>query len=202
MTKLGNSNGENKPNGRGRPNHYEPHADEWNLKAWLLALQGLRNIDICKKLGISTATLFEWQQKYPDFASALKRGRAVACGKLEETLFSLAMGREIEETKTIGILKRDSKGNIIYKDTEKKVPEVIPHRVERVKKVVLPDLGALLACLRAWKPKEWNLAQRMALCGDADAPPVQVELANLTDEQLLKRVQEIASRIQGNSGGG
>lgn len=166
---------EKAPKPRGRPGKYEEKANEYNLKAWLLAVEGKRNKELAAGLGISASTLFEWQQKHEDFSSAVKRGRAVACGKLEETLYSLAQGREIEETKIIGQPVKDEKGNIVMENdpiTGQRKPKIRPSRVEKVKKVVLPDREAILACLRAWKPKDWNLPQRHALGGDPEAPPL------------------------------
>lgn len=181
----------------GRHSKYEAHPDEWNLKVWLLASQGKTNKQICEELEISTQTLFGWQQKHPGFSSGVISGRLVACGKLEETLFNLAMGREIEESKTIGILKKDDKGNIVYEDDGKggKKPSIIPHRVERVKKVVLPDRESLLACLRVWKPEQWNKAARLALGGDPDGTPLQI--TSLSDEELTALVIEQMEKKKG-----
>ena len=179
----------------GRHSKYEQKPDEWNLKVWLLAAQGKHNKEICKVLGISIGTLQWWREKHPDFLSGLERGRMVAAGRLEETLYNLAVGGiEAEESRVEGIIKKDSKGNIIYDGQHR--PVTVPHKIIKVKKTALPDRESLLACLRVWKPQDWDKATRLHLGGDEDAPPLQVQLTNLTDDDLMKMVTDIAARKQ------
>jgi len=179
----------------GRHSKYEQKPDEYNLKAWLLAVEGKRNIDIATGLHISTRAIHDWQHKYPEFRSALQRGRAIAAGRLEETLYNLAVGGlPSEESRVEGIIKKDSKGNIVY-DAQNH-PVTVPHKIIKVKKTALPDRESLLACLRVWKPQDWDKATRLHLGGDEDAPPLQVQLTNLTDDDLMKMVTDIAARKQ------
>ncbi len=56
--------------------------------------------EIAKKLGISRATFFEYQNKYADFSDALKTGERIMDGKVEDSLLKECVGYEYEETTT------------------------------------------------------------------------------------------------------
>jgi transposase-like protein len=47
-------------------------------------------VQIAKNIGITTSTLYEWKNKYPDFSEALKESKEVADFEVESALFKKA----------------------------------------------------------------------------------------------------------------
>lgn len=60
------------------------------LEGW--AREGLTDKQIQEKIGISYTTFYEWKKKYPEFADALKRGKAPVDFKVENQLLKSALG--------------------------------------------------------------------------------------------------------------
>lgn len=69
-----------------------------HVKSW--RSEGAELDEIAKKLGIARATLFEYQNKYSDFADALKTGEKIMDSKVEDSLIKECVGYEYEETVT------------------------------------------------------------------------------------------------------
>lgn len=82
-----------------RPNKYlkEVQYRLGEVEDW--AMQGLTNKQIAGNLGISEGRLYEWQNDFPEFREALKRGKGVADYEVENALYRSAMGYEVEEVK-------------------------------------------------------------------------------------------------------
>ncbi len=53
---------------------------------------GYTDKQLCKLLGINTQTINNYKKEYPEFFESLKRGKAIADGKVELALFQRAMG--------------------------------------------------------------------------------------------------------------
>ena len=60
------------PQSVGRPEKYE---DTFPLLAEGYAREGMIDKEIAAKLGVSEATFYEYQKKYPEFSEAIKRGK-------------------------------------------------------------------------------------------------------------------------------
>lgn len=80
---------------------------------------GLDDKDIIHNIGISVETFYQWVNKYPEFAEALKSGRVTAIQEVENELFNLAMGRTEKVTTTEYV---DEKGNKSIKRVTEKLP--------------------------------------------------------------------------------
>ena len=70
---------------------------EWLEKDKLLLLSGwardgLRDEDIALKCGIGISTLYEWKNRFPDIADALKKGKEVVDYEVENALLKKALG--------------------------------------------------------------------------------------------------------------
>ena len=65
------------------------------LRGW--ARIGLTDEQIAKNCGIAACTLYEWKNKYPEIADALKKGKARADTEVENALFRRATGYEYDE---------------------------------------------------------------------------------------------------------
>lgn len=55
------------------------------------ARDGLTNEQIAHNMGISAATLYEWQSKYVEISDALKKGKEVVDYEVENALLTAAM---------------------------------------------------------------------------------------------------------------
>lgn len=84
---------------------------------------GLSDKQIAHNMGISETAYYEWKNRFPAFAEAIKKAKGVPDLELENAMFDLATGRTyVEETKSI-----------LDPNTGKLL------RIERVKKQVPPN---------------------------------------------------------------
>lgn len=56
--------------------------------------------EIADKLGVSRTTVFKYQNDYPDFADALKKGKEIVDSEVENSLIKECIGYTYEETTT------------------------------------------------------------------------------------------------------
>lgn len=64
------------------------------------AREGLSDCQIAQKMGISTSTFCEWQNKFPEFSEAIKKGKAPVDIEVENALLKRALGYDYEEVIT------------------------------------------------------------------------------------------------------
>ena len=147
---------------RGRKNAYEekilPRLEE--IKAW--CRDGLRDKDICVLLKVSLATFYKWKSLKPELSDALKETKSIADLRVENSLYSRAMGYEYEET--VQEVKTDAKGEIREKHLKKTV------------KTVLPDVTAQIFWLKNRKPDKWRERKKDDYSEEVVALPVKVEV--------------------------
>ena len=67
------------------------------LSAWARA--GLTDEKIAKQIGISRSTLAEWKNKHKSIADALSSGKEFADRLVENSLYKMALGFYVNETK-------------------------------------------------------------------------------------------------------
>ena len=75
----------------GRKSKYGDFVDRKGLvlvRGW--ARHGLTDVQIAKNIGITTSTLYEWKNKYPEFSEALKESKEVADFEVENALYKKA----------------------------------------------------------------------------------------------------------------
>lgn len=60
------------------------------IQSW--ALSGLTNEQIADNMGVNVSTIYEWCNKYPEFANALKRAKSIADEEVENALYKRALG--------------------------------------------------------------------------------------------------------------
>lgn len=117
---------------------------------------GMTRDDLAKYLKISSATLFEWQNKYPEFANALVNERHIADTNVASALYLRAMG---QATKTIRkVVTREDGQQEIHEITE-----TLP-----------PDSHAARYWLNNRAPKQWR--DRIEVTG-ADGQALAVNLS-------------------------
>jgi len=129
--------------------------DDFPLLAEDYARQGLIDKEIAAKLGIGLRTLYEYQNKYPQFLQAIKRGKKPVDVEVENSLLKRAKGYEYEET------------TVEYKPSKSKDEKAKPTKVKKTKKQVIPDVTALIFWLKNRRPDLWKDKQEVGLSGNA-----------------------------------
>ena len=138
---------------RGPGKYHDWITEEGLLKIEGWARDGLTDEQIAHNIGIARGTLYTWKDKYSDIDDALKKGKEVIDRQVENALLKRALGYEYEEVKQI--VEKDEMG----KDRK---------RVEKIKKVVLPDTTAQIFWLKNRKPSEWRDRQNLEVEGNLD----------------------------------
>lgn len=126
---------------------FPARAEDW-------ARQGLRDEDIAKKLGIHKSTFYEYLKTYPDFADALKKGKAPIDFEVENALLKRARGFEYEEV------------HIEYKPGKGEDDKLIPVHIKKVKKFVAPDTAAIAFWLKNRRSRKWRDRHDFAIDGN------------------------------------
>lgn len=126
----------------GRKGKYEEWLTEDGLttvEGW--ARDGLTDEQIAHNIGIAGRTYYEWQERFPQFAQAIKKGKAPVDIQVENALLKRALGYEYEETTTEIIENPDG--------TKRK-------HIKKVTKMVLPDTLAQFFWLKNRRPDKWR----------------------------------------------
>lgn len=86
------------------------------------ARQGMLDVDIARKLGVSVGTLNAYKNRYPEFCAALKRGKAPVDFEVENALLKRALGCTVKETRVE--TAKDESGNKLIKKylIEREIP--------------------------------------------------------------------------------
>ena len=161
------------PKKRGRKTIYTP----WFAStAEKIALRGCTDLEISEILGINSDTLYQWKNRHPEFAEAIKRGKNDPNQKVIAALYQKAIGgEEVEETHVEGTVDEDGKN-------------VGNRHVRKVRKKTAPDITAIkfIACNRM--PKEWKDRQDINLSGEVATinKTMLEQLDGLPDEKLDK----------------
>lgn len=130
------------------------------IKGW--ARDGLTNEQIANNLGINVSTIYDYQNKYPEFAEALKKGKEIIDYEVENALLKRALGYNYEE-------------KTYEKTYNKELDKYTETLIKRVTKQVAPDTTALIFWLKNRKPQQWrdkidvekeNKVQRIEIIND------------------------------------
>lgn len=158
---------EEQQNNVGRPTKWEDVKEKLFLvENW--AKEGLTNADISKKLNIAMSTFCEYQNRYPEFKEALKKGKEIIDYEVENALLKRALGYNYEE-KTY-----ESKFN-------KETGEYEETLTKRVTKEVSPDTTAQIFWLKNRKPELWADKQQIDTTKE---PTININMVN--NENLEK----------------
>ncbi|AKU43338.1 terminase small subunit [Bacillus phage Silence] len=76
------------------------------IRGWSMA--GSTDKDICEMLEISHDTFYKWKRERSEFADALKRGKHIANGEIQNSAYKQAMGYYVEVTEPMKV--RDEYG--------------------------------------------------------------------------------------------
>ena len=130
----------------GRKGKYE----EWLTPDGLLRVQGwardgLTDEQIASNMGVGTSAFYEWQSKFPEFAEAIKKGKAPVDIQVENALLKRAMGYTVTET-----VKE------VYREGDTKNGKVISSHIREITKEIPPDVGAIIFWLKNRRPGRWR----------------------------------------------
>ncbi|MFA6115667.1 MAG: hypothetical protein WC729_16830 [Sphingomonas sp.] len=120
---------------KGRPTGYRP---EFAEKARSLCRLGVDNADLAEIFSVSSATLYRWLDKYPDFGLAVAMGRGEYAGLAAPSLYKRAIGYKYRATCVYGI---NSARPVLVEYDQR----------------VLPDPKVALRWLRNRQPARWRL---------------------------------------------
>ena len=117
------------------------------IEGW--ARDGLTDEQIFENIGIASRTFYEWKEKFPQFAQALKKGKAPVDYHVENALYKKATGYTITLKKP---MKVKTKKQITGKG------EITEERIEYVDEEVYiaPDTTAQIFWLKNRRPDKWR----------------------------------------------
>ena len=114
------------------------------------AKDGLTDVEIAEKIGVSRKTLYEWAKNYEAFGEALARSRTKANRAVEGALYKRAVGY------TTKVKKNYKLREVKYDQTGKKLSEK-ERLVTAYDEVHVPaDVGAQKFWLANREPEEWR----------------------------------------------
>ena len=117
---------------------------------------------IADAFGIAIVTIYEWMEKYPDFAKAITGTRHFADEKVAAALYSKAVGYKRKVTKAM-----QHNGNVVMAEYEEQMP---------------PDTAAAFIWLKNRQPELWR--DRHEITG-ADGKPLEVALSWVSGRQVV-----------------
>jgi DNA-binding XRE family transcriptional regulator len=144
------------------------------------ARDGYRDEDIYNTLGIARQTYYNWMEKYPEFAEAVRKGKRVVDAEIENKLLDNARGHVFwEETQELAKVKNPETGRI----EEKLIT------TKKVLKYVKPDTTAQIFWLKNRKPDVWRDKQHVEHEGQIGV----TGLDYMSDEELEKALKEMGA---------
>lgn len=122
------------------------------IRGW--ARDGMTNLEIAGKMGISEETFYKWQREHAEFSEALKKGKEVIDREVEEALNKKTLGYTVTVEKMVK-LKR-----VTYENGKKVCEEeyLEPCTEEQY---IPPDTTAQIFWLKNRKPKDWRDKQEI-----------------------------------------
>ncbi|MBA7615383.1 hypothetical protein ES703_22664 [subsurface metagenome] len=120
------------------------YTEDFPLMAEDLARQGLTNIQIARKLGISKDTFYEYQKIYPEFSDSIKKGKRPVDIEVENALLKRAMGYGYEEVHAEYNMDKEGK------------QKAFPSKIRKIKKQIVADVTAQIFWLKNRRPKLWK----------------------------------------------
>lgn len=133
----------------------------WAMAGWDFEM-------IAEGMQISTSTLREWRKKFPAISAALKRGRAQAIARVENSLFRRAVGYTYNE-------------DTFVEKVNEKTGEKEMVLAKRVTKHVPADTTAQIFLLTNRSPDDWKRNRTEVLLDDEDKGTGVIMLAEKTD---------------------
>lgn len=134
---------------------------------------GATDADMARILGVSIRTVRSWQVSNPEFARALRVGKAAADSNVERSLYQRAIGFAHEDTDI-----RVVKGKVVKTEVVKHYP---------------PDTTACIFWLKNRNRKDWRDRIDAAVGGPEEGAPIPVE--QQVDPRLLSLVEQFLDQV-------
>ena len=123
------------------------------LEGW--ARDGLSDEQIAHNIGIRTSTFYEWSNRFPEFAEAIKKKKALVDYEVENALHKRALGYKVTLKKPIKVKTKKQ-----LKDKGLIEEEHIEYAEEEV--YIPPDTAAQIFWLKNRRPDKWRDKQAAA----------------------------------------
>ena len=147
-------------------------ADYIQRASELILLTGATDLALAKAFGVSKATITNWKREHPEFLASVKKAKDIWDTKeVEGSLLKRARGFSYNETTYEPAAAADSKTG--------KAKLV---KTKRVRKLVVPDVGAICFWLKNRNPKRWKDIKRTEITGE-DGGDVKVNIVDKFDER-------------------
>lgn len=117
------------------------------VKGW--ARDGLSDIQICQNMGIGQRTFYEWVERFPQFAQALKEGKEPVDIQVENALLKSAIGYTVTLRKPIKVRTKKQ-----LKDKGTIEEEHIEYAEEEIH--IPAQTAAQIFWLKNRKPTQWR----------------------------------------------
>lgn len=108
-----------------------------------LTAKGATNQEICDALGIGKTAFYEYAKKSAEFAEALKKGREISVGNIENSMYNAAIGG-VKKVKKYMKVRR-----VQYEDG-KKLREWDDIKEYEEEEYIRPDTTAAIFLLKNW----------------------------------------------------
>jgi len=144
-----------------RPGRADIYKPEFNVQATELCYLGATDEDLARFFGVTERSITNWKNKYPDFASALKKGKELADASVAKRLYQRALGFAHKEEKLFC-----HEGKIIRAETVKQYP---------------PEVIACIFWLKNRRPDLWR-DKPLEMNKLTEMPILEVEEIPLDDD--------------------
>jgi len=130
--------------------------DQWLTEEGLLkitgwARDGLINAQIAKNMGVARKTLRDWQDRFPEIAEALRKGKEVVDREVENALYKSAIGytKKVRKPVKVKLVDYDP-------ETGKKIREAETWQAIEEEIFVPGNVTAQIFWLKNRKPDQWR----------------------------------------------
>lgn len=155
-----------------RPSAFKPEYVEQAKR--LASVLGATDVEIAQFFGVSDRAIYRWKLAHPEFAKALKVGKAPANERVKRSLYLRAIGYSHESEEVFC-----SNGKVTRVKTVKHYP---------------PDTGAIVFYLCNRDPENWKQKQQHELTGK-NGGPIQSITSPLSAEELRAIATEMAAKV-------
>lgn len=154
----------------GRPTSYR---EEYVDRAEEYARVGATNAEMAEAFGVAESTFYAWQNEYPEFAEALKRGKLPADTTVANALYEKATGAEWVEEQAIKV-------KTVQYENGKRLKEEERVEVVEVTRRAPPDTTAIIFWLKNRRSTDWRDKQEIDNKHTV-ADPLQELLSQIAD---------------------
>lgn len=149
------------------------------------ARDGLTDEEIAKKIGISSATFYNWCNRFVEIFDTIKKGREPVNVQVEDTFFEKKLqGYTVEEKTTEKTISRDKDGNIVG-STE---------HIKKTERYIPPDTTAMLFYMKCRMSEKYNDRLNVKVDNLSELPKLYDALKE-NDDDVRETVSEAKKDI-------